>query len=354
MAAGRSRVVCTPHEGEPAMPIPPDDLESAVLVVRDLSGHLPGRTQIYRLVWAITGPNSARTSGDRQVPPPTRHPDHLTSVSSRRSHRGDLGSIWRQSGPAAGWSLALQLPLPRSALLQRHSGAVYPATTSPWRDVPPPLFFPLGGLRLSGCGRSRLLRLLFLRIADIDIMRGRRHRYHRTGGVAEAIVAHRPSQQTIESDVFAGPDHKKLRVLRPAHKDLARVPAHEFQHPIPMRGRRLGPGDEGASWPGLAVGGDPTYAVFRRWHVEHDDVVAVIGENRIQVTAVHRIGPVLNERPDLCRVVTHVSADHGRPANSSLPWSFSVRVCSPRVHFACRHVPALGSRILFIRRVKRG
>ena len=167
-------------------------------------------------------------------------------------------------------------------------------------------------------------------------------------------MAHRPSQQTIESDVFAGPDHKKLRVLRPAHKDLARAPAHEFNHPIPMRGRRLGPGDEGASWPGLAVGGDPTYAVFRRWHVEHDDVVAVIGENRIQVTAVHRIGPVLNERPDLCRVVTHVSADHGRPANSSLPWSFSVRVCSPRVRFACHHVPALGSRILFIRRVKRG
>lgn len=55
MAAGRSRVVCTPHEGEPAMPIPPDDLESAVLVVRDLSGHLPGRTQIYRLVWALNG-----------------------------------------------------------------------------------------------------------------------------------------------------------------------------------------------------------------------------------------------------------------------------------------------------------
>ena len=57
------------------------------------------------------------------------------------------------------------------------------------------------------------------------------------------------------------------------------------------------PGEE--RWPGLAVGGDPTYAAFRRWHVEHDDVVAVIGENRIQVTAVHRIGPVLNERPDL-------------------------------------------------------
>jgi hypothetical protein len=45
----------------------------------------------------------------------------------------------------------------------------------------------------------------------------------------------------------------QLRVLRPAHKDLARVPAHEFQHPIPMRGHRLehrgdrvsaGPGQE--------------------------------------------------------------------------------------------------------------
>ena len=59
------------------------------------------------------------------------------------------------------------------------------------------------------------------------------------------------------------------------------------------------PGEE--RWPGLAVGGDPTYAAFRRWHVEHDDVVGVIGENRIQVTAVHRIGPVLNERPDLSR-----------------------------------------------------
>ena len=55
------------------------------------------------------------------------------------------------------------------------------------------------------------------------------------------------------------------------------------------------PGEE---WgPGLAVGGDPAYAVFRRWHVEHDDVVAVIGENRIQVSAVHRTGPVLDERP---------------------------------------------------------
>jgi hypothetical protein len=44
----------------------------------------------------------------------------------------------------------------------------------------------------------------------------------------------------------------------------------------------------------------------------------VIGENRIQVTAMHRIGPALDERPDLCRVVTHVTTDHGRPANSSL------------------------------------
>ena len=28
-------------------------------------------------------------------------------------------------------------------------------------------------------------------------------------------MAHRPSQQTIESDVFAGPDHKNLRVSSP-------------------------------------------------------------------------------------------------------------------------------------------
>ena len=37
------------------------------------------------------------------------------------------------------------------------------------------------------------------------------------------------------------------------------------------------PGEE--RWPGLAVGGDPAYAVFRWWNVEHDDVVAVIGDN---------------------------------------------------------------------------
>ena len=108
----------------------PDDLESAVLVGRDLSGHVPGRTEIYRLIWATNGPNRARTSGDRQVPP----------------------------------------PLPRSPLLQRHSVAVYPATTSPWRDVPPPLFFPLGdsvpGLRPQTSAQTAL------RIADIDIMRG--------------------------------------------------------------------------------------------------------------------------------------------------------------------------------------
>jgi hypothetical protein len=105
-------------------------------------------------------------------------------------------------------------------------------------------FLSLGRPRLWGCGRSRLLRLLFRRIADRDIMRGRRHRYHRTDSVAEAIVAHRPSQQTTESDVFVGADHKKLSVLRSAHKNLARVPAQEFQHPIPMRGHCLEhPGD---------------------------------------------------------------------------------------------------------------
>jgi PHD/YefM family antitoxin component YafN of YafNO toxin-antitoxin module len=66
-------------------------------------------------------------------------------------------------------------------------------------------------------------------------MRGRRHRYHRTGSVAKAIMADRASQQTTESDVFAGADHQKLRVLRSTHKNLACIPAHEFQHPIPMR-----------------------------------------------------------------------------------------------------------------------
>ena len=59
--------------------------------------------------------------------------------------------------------------------------------------------------------------------------------------------------------------------------------------PLPLEERR----------PGLAVGVDAPDAVVRRRHVEHDDVVGVVGEHRVQVAGVHRRRPPFDQRADL-------------------------------------------------------
>jgi hypothetical protein len=122
---------------------------------------------------------------------------------------------------------------------QRLSRAVYAGHHERATRCPGAASLSRSGLCLWGNGRAWLLKLLLLGAADRAIMIGPWHRCNRTVSVAEAIAAHRPCQQTTESDMFAGADHKKLRVLRLAHKNLARVPAHELQHPIRMRGHRL-------------------------------------------------------------------------------------------------------------------
>ena len=55
--------------------------------------------------------------------------------------------------------------------------------------------------------------------------------------------------------------------------------------------------------PGLAVGSDPPDALVGWRHVEHHDVVRVVGEHALQVTLVDGRGPALDQRPDLARAV---------------------------------------------------
>ena len=68
-----------------------------------------------------------------------------------------------------GASIAVPLPVARCS-----SATSEPSTQpllGPWRDVPPPLFFPLGGPSL-GLRPQPSAQAALLRIADIDIMRG--------------------------------------------------------------------------------------------------------------------------------------------------------------------------------------
>jgi hypothetical protein len=57
--------------------------------------------------------------------------------------------------------------------------------------------------------------------------------------------------------------------------------------------------------PRLAVGVDAADAVVRRRNVEHLDVIRVVREDAIHVAGVHRLGPPLDQRPDLFLVFVH-------------------------------------------------
>src|SRR6266511_1357285 len=56
--------------------------------------------------------------------------------------------------------------------------------------------------------------------------------------------------------------------------------------------------------PGLAVRVDAPHAVVRWRHVEHDDVIGMVGQDGLEVSGVDRPGPALDERPDLGGVVS--------------------------------------------------
>nr|WP_261986578.1 hypothetical protein [Actinomadura sp. HBU206391] len=80
--------------------------------------------------------------------------------------------------------------------------------------------------------------------------------------------------------------------------DVQRLDLEQGALSLPLEERR----------PRLPVGIDAAYALVRWRHVEHHDVLGVVREHAAHVAAVHRLGPVLDQRPDLFLVSRHSSA----------------------------------------------
>jgi hypothetical protein len=71
--------------------------------------------------------------------------------------------------------------------------------------------------------------------------------------------------------------------------------------------------------PALTVGVDAADALVGRRHVEHDDVLGMVGEHAVHVAAVHRLGPALDQGPDLLLVIGHRSAHSSRGVHRLRP-----------------------------------
>ena len=100
------------------------------------------------------------------------------------------------------------------------------------------------------------------------------------GRIARQLLRHAASQQRPdEGDVVAG-------------RDLELGDLERGALPLPLEERR----------PQVPVGGEPSDTLVRRWHVEHDDVVRVILDDRVEIAGVDRIGPPPDQRLNLLRL----------------------------------------------------
>src|SRR6185295_10666273 len=65
-------------------------------------------------------------------------------------------------------------------------------------------------------------------------------------------------------------------------------------------------------WPGLAVGVEATHALMWWRHVEHHDVLGMIGKHGGEVAVLYRLGPAFDQGTDLFLIGRHGRLDPSR------------------------------------------
>ena len=75
--------------------------------------------------------------------------------------------------------------------------------------------------------------------------------------------------------------------------------------------RLLLPREEGR--PRLTIGVNAPHALVGWRHIEHHDVVGVIGQDTVHVALVHRPRPTLDQRSDMRLIVSHGFAPSRMP-----------------------------------------
>src|SRR5215217_4614786 len=209
------------------------------------------------------------------------HRPHLSFVSHGTLHR----ALQRRPRPRLNRASGAQLWLAASAqlLCQRRPRMIAPAVASCSAPARPAHRDVVKVPRPPSSSISPP-RLMWVRLR----IRPTTRLLLRSGFVGERVVfmgddpaVAIPPQANCQPEPVAGVALQLLR--RAAAQQSVRkghvVPGGDVERDDLERCTLALPGEE--RWPGLAVSCDPTYAVFRRWHVKHDNVRAVIGENRI-------------------------------------------------------------------------